>query len=310
MPAIEVQGLTKAYDGVVVLDHVSFSVAEGEIFGIVGPNGAGKTTTVESVAGLRVPDGGMISVLGLHPVRDRYEITERLGVQLQESRLPDRIRVQEALELHASFYRSPRDWHELAATLELEDRLSMKYKDLSGGQKQRLAVALALVGGPEIAILDELTTGLDPQARRSAWDMVERIRDDGTTVVLVTHFMEEAERLCDRIMVIDDGRVSAIDTPGGLVASVGGSQVLRFRPSEAVREEDLLALGDVTSATRRADELVVVGGNEVVQQVTTFLAHRRVMAHGLRVETTSLEDAYLELTNGTTATNDVQEALR
>ena len=307
MPAIEVQGLTKAYDGTVVLDDISFSVNEGEIFGIVGPNGAGKTTTVESVAGLRVPDDGTISVLGLHPIRDRYEVTERLGVQLQESRLQDRIKVREALELHASFYRDPQDWRELAATLDLGDRMDVRYKDLSGGQKQRLAVALALIGSPEIAILDELTTGLDPLARRSAWDMVEGIRDDGTTVVLVTHFMEEAERLCDRIMVVDGGRVSAIDTPDGLVASVGGSQILRFRPSEPVRDADLLALDDVTSATRRGDELVVVGRDAVVQQVTTFLAHRSVMAHGLRVETTTLEDAYLELTNGS---NDLQEARR
>ena len=307
MAAIEVQGLTKAYDGTVVLDDISFSVAEGEIFGIVGPNGAGKTTTVESVAGLRVPDGGTISVLGLHPIEDRYEVTERLGVQLQESRLQDRIKVREALELHASFYRAPRDWHELATTLGLDDRLDVRYKDLSGGQKQRLAVALALIGAPRIAILDELTTGLDPQARRSAWDMVERIRDDGTTVVLVTHFMEEAERLCDRIMVIDDGRVSAIDTPDGLVASVGGSQILRFRPSKPLHDDELLVLADVTRAFHQGEEIVVTGRNDMVQHVTTFLAHRGVIAHGLRVESTSLEDAYLELTNGT---SELQEARR
>ncbi len=307
MSAIQVQNLTKTYDGTAVVDGISFSVAEGEIFGIVGPNGAGKTTTVESVAGLRVPDGGTITVLGMHPIKDRYEVTERLGVQLQESRLQDRIKVKEAMELYASFYRAPRDWRDLAATLDLEDRLHVRYKDLSGGQKQRLAVALALIGAPQIAILDELTTGLDPQARRSAWDMVERIRDDGTTVVLVTHFMEEAERLCDRIMVIDDGRVSAIDTPEGLVASVGGSQILRFRPSELVRDDELLELGDVTTASHRGDEIVVAGHGDVVQQVTTFLAHRGVIARGLRVETTSLEDAYLELTNGT---NELQEAGR
>lgn len=306
MSAIEVHGLKKIYDGTVVVDDISFSVAEGEIFGIVGPNGAGKTTTVESVAGLRVPDAGTISVFGLHPIEDRYEVTERVGVQLQESRLQDRIKVREALELHASFYRAPRDWRDLAATFDLEDRLNMRYRDLSGGQKQRLAVALALIGDPQLAILDELTTGLDPQARRSAWDLVQRIRDDGTTVVLVTHFMEEAERLCDRIMIIDRGQVSAVDTPEGLVASVGGSQLLRFRPSEPLRDEELLELGDVTRATHRGDEVIVAGRNDVVQQVTTFLAHRGVIAAGLRVETTSLEDAYLELTG----TNELQEVRR
>lgn len=304
MPAIDVHGLTKAYDGVAVVDDVSFSVAESEIFGIVGPNGAGKTTTVETVAGLRTPDRGTIDVLGFHPVDDRAEITERVGVQLQESRLQDRIRVREALELYASFYRAPRDWRELADRFDLGGRMGTAYKDLSGGQKQRLAVALALVGAPRIAILDELTTGLDPQARRSAWETVERIRDDGTTVVLVTHFMEEAERLCDRIMVLDEGRVSAIDTPRGLVAGVGGARILRFRPSHPIGDGDLLALDDVTRVTRHDAQVVVTGGDDMVQQVTALLAHRGVVAHDLRVEQTSLEDAYLTMTGGS---NDRRE---
>ena len=211
MPVIEVDHLVKTYDSTNVVDGVSFNVEAGEIFGIVGPNGAGKTTTVESVVGLRRPDGGSIRVLGLDPIRDRYELTQRVGAQLQESRLQDKIRVGEALELYASFYRDPVDWRELIERLGLDGKAHAKYSDLSGGQKQRLSVALALVGSPEIAVLDELTTGLDPQARRSTWDTIEQIRDDGVTVVLVTHFMEEAERLCDRVMVIDGGRVTAID---------------------------------------------------------------------------------------------------
>ena len=299
MPIIEVANLVKTYDDVDVVDGVSFSVEEGEIFGIVGPNGAGKTTTVECVEGLRRPDSGAIQVLGLDPIRDRYEVTQRLGAQLQESRLQDKIKVGEALELYASFYRDPADWHELLDRLGLQGKVDSKYAKLSGGQKQRLAIALALVGSPEIAILDELTTGLDPQARRSTWDTIEEIRAAGVTVVLVTHFMEEAERLCDRIMVIDRGRVVALDSPSGLIRKIGSEQRLTFRPSEPIDDEVFANLPDVTTVGHSGSHVVITGTSNVVQAVTALLAGLGVVAEELRVEQTSLEDAYLELTSGT-----------
>ena len=296
MPVIEVANLVKTYDGTNVVDDVSFSVDAGEIFGIVGPNGAGKTTTVESIEGLRRPDGGSIRVLGLDPTRDRYEVTQRVGVQLQESRLQDKLRVGEALELYASFYSNPADWRDLLDRLGLQSKVDAKYSDLSGGQKQRLAVALALVGSPEIAILDELTTGLDPQARRSVWENIEQIRDAGVTVVLVTHFMEEAERLCDRIMVVDQGRVVAVDTPSGLVDRIGSEQRIRFRPSVPIEDADLAALPEVTKVTHSGPQVIVSGTGNVVHAVTSFLAQRRVIAQELRIEQNNLEDAYLALT--------------
>ncbi len=190
MTAIEVEGLVKRYDNRTVVDDVSFTVEAGEVFGIVGPNGAGKTTIVEMIEGLRRPDAGRIRVLGLDPLADAAEVRQRLGVQLQESRLPDKLRVWEAMDLFASMYADPAPWPELLDRLGLSDRRNARYKDLSGGQKQRLSAALALVGDPEVVVLDELTTGLDPQARRATWDMIEGIRDDGVTIVLVTHFME------------------------------------------------------------------------------------------------------------------------
>ena len=299
MSIIEVASLVKTYDEVDVVDGVSFSVEEGEIFGIVGPNGAGKTTTVECVEGLRRPDDGSIQVLGLDPIRDRYEVTQRLGAQLQESRLQDKIKVGEALDLYASFYRDPADWHELLDRLGLQDKVNSKYAKLSGGQKQRLAIALALIGSPEIAILDELTTGLDPQARRSTWDTIEEIRAAGVTVVLVTHFMEEAERLCDRIMVIDRGRVVALDSPSGLIRKIGSEQRLTFRPSEPIDDEVFANLTDVTSVSHSGGHVVITGTGNVVLAVTGLLADRQIVAEELRVEQTSLEDAYLELTSGT-----------
>ena len=297
MPVIEVEDLVKTYDGVNVVDGVSFSVEEGEIFGIVGPNGAGKTTTVECVEGLRRPDDGSIQVLGLDPILDRYEITERVGAQLQESRLQDKITVAEALELYSSFYEDPTDWLELLDRLGLQDKVDARYAKLSGGQKQRLAIALALVGSPEIAVLDELTTGLDPQARRSMWDTIEEIRKGGVTVVLVTHFMEEAERLCDRVMVVDHGRVVAIDSPSGLIRRVGSEQRLTFRPSRPIEDEAFTNVPDIATVERSGSDVVITGTGNLVHTVTAILADRQIIAEELRVEQTSLEDAYLELTS-------------
>ncbi len=306
MAVIEVIDLVKEYNGEAVVDGVSFGVEEGEIFGIVGPNGAGKTTIVESIEGLRRPDGGSIRVLGLDPISDRYKVTERLGAQLQESRLQDKIRVGEALEVYASFYRNPADWHALLDRLGLAGKERARYSELSGGQKQRLSLALALVGTPEIAVLDELTTGLDPEARRSTWDTIEQIRASGVTVVLVTHFMEEAERLCDRIMVIASGRAVAIDSPAGLVERIGTEQRLRFRPSEPIEDATIAALPDVTEVERSGPQIVVSGTGNVVHAVTALLAQRGVIAENLRIEQVSLEDAYLALTSRDGAPGDAK----
>jgi ABC-2 type transport system ATP-binding protein len=220
VPIIEVQHLHKRYKDTVAVEDVSFTVERGEIFGIVGPNGAGKTTTVETVEGLRTPDRGTVRVLGLDPWRDRAELRQRVGVQLQQSDLYDKVRVGESLELFASFYRDPADPDRLLEELGLAGKRNASFDQLSGGQRQRLSIALALVGNPEVAILDELSTGLDPHARRETWRLIEQVRAGGVTVVLVSHYMEEIGRLSDRVAVLDAGRVVAIDTPERLTARV------------------------------------------------------------------------------------------
>ncbi|MBQ1018099.1 ABC transporter ATP-binding protein [Micromonospora sp. D93] len=296
MPVIEVTHLKKLYGDLVAVDDVSLAVEAGEIFGVLGPNGAGKTTTVECVAGLRVPDGGGVSVLGLDPRRDAAQLRQRVGVQLQESQLPDRLRVSEALELYASFYSNPADPAELIDKLGLGDKRNTAYKKLSGGQKQRLSIALALVGNPEIAILDELTTGLDPQARRDTWGLIEQVRDSGVTIVLVTHFMEEAERLCDRVAVIDRGRVVALDSPAGLVSTVAPEQRIRFRPSAPVDDRLLTDLPEVSAVQRTGSQVVVIGTGELLHAVTSVLARHQIVAADLRLEQSTLDDAFVELT--------------
>ncbi|MEU8182397.1 ABC transporter ATP-binding protein [Micromonospora sp. NPDC049044] len=296
MPVIEVTHLKKRYGDLVAVDDVSLTVEAGEIFGVLGPNGAGKTTTVECVAGLRVPDGGGVSVLGLDPRRDATQLRQRVGVQLQESQLPDRLRVAEALELYASFYRNPADPAALIDKLGLGEKRNTAYKKLSGGQKQRLSIALALVGNPEIAILDELTTGLDPQARRDTWGLIEQVRDSGVTIVLVTHFMEEAERLCDRVAVIDRGRVVALDTPTGLVSSVAPEQRIRFRPSVPVDDRLLTDLPEVSAVQRTGSQVVVTGTGDLLHAVTSVLARHQIIAADLRLEQSTLDDAFVELT--------------
>jgi ABC-2 type transport system ATP-binding protein len=293
---IEVRDLHKNYGGTVAVDDISFTVHRGEIFGILGPNGAGKTTTVECIEGLREPDRGIISVLGLHPLRDHAELTQRLGVQLQEGRLPDQLKVAEALELYSSFYPSPADRRALMDQLGLTSKARTAFAKLSGGQKQRLSIALALVGQPEVAVLDELTTGLDPQARRDTWDLIESIRDRGVTIVLVTHFMAEAERLCDRVALIDAGRVAALDTPAALAERVQSEQRIQFSPSVPFDDRLLAGLPDVTDVIHRGDVVVVTGNSNALNAVTSVLARNQIVARHLRVEQASLEDAFLALT--------------
>ncbi|HEY4867095.1 MAG TPA: ABC transporter ATP-binding protein [Candidatus Dormibacteraeota bacterium] len=294
---IEVSSLNKRYGSKVAVEDVSFSVDQGEIFGIVGPNGAGKTTTVECIEGLRKPDGGSVSVLGLDPQRDGAELRQRLGAQLQQSDLPEKLKVWEALDLYASFYPHPADWVRLLESLGLAEKRNTRFGKLSGGQKQRLSIALALVGNPEVAILDELTTGLDPHARRETWDLIEGIRERGVTVLLVTHFMEEAERLCDRIAVVDSGRVVAIDTPAGLVSRVQSEQRIRFNVSTPLNERLLTALPEVRHVSVNGSHVVVTGTGNLLNAVIAVLAGHEIVVGDLRVEQASLDDAFVALTH-------------
>ncbi|WP_217547738.1 ABC transporter ATP-binding protein [Streptomyces sp. GbtcB6] len=293
---IEVTDLRKSYGGRAVVDGVSLAVEEGEIFGILGPNGAGKTTTVECVEGLRVPDGGRARVTGLDPVADHERVARVLGAQLQESELQAKLTVREALELYASFYTSPLDWAPLAERLGLTGKLATRFGKLSGGQKQRLFIALALIGNPRVVVLDELTTGLDPRARRDTWKLIEDVRDRGVTVLLVTHFMEEAQRLCDRIAVIDKGRVAALDTPAGLIRRSAGATVISFTPSAPLDDHDLAALPALASVERKDGRITLSGTDETVNAVITLLARHRITAHQLRVVDATLDDAFLDLT--------------
>ena len=294
--AVEIAHLRKAYGDVVAVDDVSFSVAEGEIFGILGPNGAGKTTTVECVLGLRSPDAGSIRVTGLDPGQDREDLHVIVGAQLQESALPPKLRVGEILDLYRSFYRAPADVGELVDALGLAGKRKDYYRSLSGGQRQRLSIALALIGRPKIAVLDEMTSGLDPQARRDTWDLVEGVRNRGVTILLVTHFMEEAERLCDRVALIDAGHVVALDSPAGLAARASGGTSVRFVPSAPFDDRLLSRLPEVRAVTRSGSHVIVTGTGELVNAVILTLAAAGVIAREVQIDSSTLEDAFVKLT--------------
>jgi ABC-2 type transport system ATP-binding protein len=293
---IEVLHLRKSYGETVAVDDVSFSVDQGEIFGILGPNGAGKTTTIECVIGLRSPDSGSVRVMGLNPLEDSEQLHQIVGAQLQASALPARLRVAEILGFYRSFYRQPADVGELVHALGLAEKLKDYYKPLSGGQKQRLSIALALIGRPKIAMLDEMTTGLDPQARRDTWDLIEGMRDRGVTIVLVTHYMDEAERLCDRVAMIDRGQIVATGTPAGLAERAGGGQRVRFVPSGPFDDRLLTGLPEVRSIQRHGRHVVVTGSDELVSAVILALASAGLTAGDVRMESSTLEDAFVRLT--------------
>ncbi len=300
--AVTVQNLVKRYGHLVAVDDVSLSIHEGEIFGIIGPNGAGKTTTVECISGLRAPDSGSISVYGLSPQKDRNKIREFVGVQLQESALPPRIKVGEAVKLFASFYPNPLDPEQLLESLGIEQIVNSSFKNLSGGQKQRVSVALALVGNPKLAILDELTTGLDPEARREIWSLIERMRDRGVTVILVTHFMDEAERLCDRLALINHGAVTVLDTPEAIAARAGGSRV-RFVPSQPVNEQTLRAIPGVNQIERKEKYVTVTGTGDLAGALMNALAAIGVRVSEVEARTGNLEDAFIKLTKDDASSN-------
>ena len=294
-PAVEVHDLRKAYDGRTVVDEVSFTVEEGEILAILGPNGAGKTTTVESIAGLRPLDAGSVRVVGHDPVVDRADVRDVLGVQLQESSFPDRLTAREIIDTYRGLYADPLDTDELLDLLGLGPSAATRYAALSGGQQQRVSIAVALVGRPRVVILDELTTGLDPQARRDTWGLVEDLRDSGVTVLLVTHSMEEAERLADRVALLDRGRLVALDTPGGLVESAGLEQRLRFSTSTRFDEDWIRRLPEVSGVARVGDEFVVTGDGRMLFSVVSLLAAHDIVPGRLQVDQPTLDDAVVSL---------------
>ncbi len=296
-PVVQVEHLHKVYGSTVAVDDVSFEVYEREIFGMVGPNGAGKTTTIECIEGLRRPESGHVRVLGLDPQRDGYALRSRIGIQLQESALQDRLKVWEALDLFASFYPRSAGWQPLLEQLGLADRRNTPFAKLSGGQKQRLFIALALVNDPDVVFLDELTTGLDPQARRAMWDLVRQIRDRGKTVFLTTHFMEEAERLCDQVAIMDHGRIVALDTPENLIRSLAADHRLVFSVDGEFEAQHLRNLPGVSRIETTGERVIVYGhAGEFVSEVVNALAKSGVHFHDLRTEQPTLEDVFLSLT--------------
>ena len=292
---VDVQHLEKRYGGFVAVEDVTFSVEEGEIFGILGPNGAGKTTTVECLQGLRRADGGELQVLGYDPRIDAGRLRREIGSQLQESALPDRIKVWEALDLFSSLGPSGHPWEAVMDQWGLSPKRDAKFGNLSGGQQQRLFVALAVVNAPRLVFFDEMTTGLDPKSRRVTWDLVRQVRDRGATVVLVTHFMDEAEDLCDRIAVINKKRVVAIDTPDGLVERFGGATTVTFS-TDATDLGFLDRVGEVDGVSRRGRTVTVAGRGALLASVAAALVSNGLKPLDLAANRASLEDVFLTIT--------------
>lgn len=294
---IRCKDVKKHYGELHAVDGVSFDVIQGEIFGMIGPNGAGKTTLMECVEGLRTRDSGSVEVLGMDPERQALQVRERTGLQLQYAALPSRIKVGEALELFSSFYQKPADWRQVLGRLGLGDKTSSYVDKLSGGQRQRVFIALALINNPEVVFVDEITTGLDPQARIAVWDVIRDIRDNGATVFLTTHFMEEAERLCDRVAIVDHGQIVAIDTVPKLIASIGSESRITFTVDGAPPIEALKAVPGVSAVEHTAGQVVIRGsGNRLAQQIMGVMADADLPVQDLRSEQPSLEDVFLALT--------------
>ncbi|MEO8910293.1 MAG: ABC transporter ATP-binding protein [Gemmatimonadaceae bacterium] len=297
-PVIQVSGIRKTYGKTVAVEDVSFEVSDGEIFGLIGPNGAGKTTTMECVEGIRTPDRGSISVLGLNPFRDVYQLQERIGVQLQQAQLQKRIKVWEAMHLWASLYRKPSSvGDQLLEQLGLVEKRNAWFMTLSGGQKQRLFIALALINDPEVVFLDELTTGLDPQARRVIWELVRDIRARGKTVFLTTHLMEEAERLCDRVSIIENGRIIDMDQPQRLVDKYCPERSVTLATTDTNAAECLDRIPGVESVKRQDSRYTIRGlGDRFVTDVIRCLSENHITVTDFRTEMPNLEDVFLKLT--------------
>jgi ABC-2 type transport system ATP-binding protein len=298
---IEVSGVRKTYGSTVAVAEATFEVNQGEIFGLIGPNGAGKTTTMECIEGLRKPDRGSIAVLGLDPFRQVYQLQERIGVQLQQAQLQKRIKVWEAVDLWASLYRKKAvDGERLLEQLGLADKRGSWFMDLSGGQKQRLFIALALINDPEVVFLDELTTGLDPQSRRTIWELVRGIRERGKTVFLTTHLMEEAERLCDRVAIMEHGRIVDIDTPKGLVARYCPERTVVLETENATAKELFERIPGVASVSCIDRQFTLGGrGDDFVTEVIQCLSENRIRVTDFRTILANLEDVFLKLTGRT-----------
>jgi ABC-2 type transport system ATP-binding protein len=294
---IRVDSIRKAYGSTVAVDGVSFDVEQAEIFGLIGPNGAGKTTTMECVEGVRRPDAGSISVLGMDPVRQAYALQQRIGVQLQEAQLQKRIKVREAVDLWSSLYRTRVDGDQLLAQLGLSEKRNAWFMTLSGGQKQRLFIALALINDPEVVFLDELTTGLDPQARRAIWELVRGIRARGKTVFLTTHLMEEAERLCDRVAIIDHGRLIDAGTPAALVRRHCPERTVIVTTVDSTAAERFRAMPGIDAVEVSGDDVSIRGsGDDFVTRVIQYLAEHRIAVGDLRTINPTLEDVFLRVT--------------
>ena len=299
-PAIHVGAIRKTYGRTVAVDEVSFDVRPGEIFGLIGPNGAGKTTTLECVEGLRAPDRGVIAVLGLNPTRDARALQQRIGVQLQDAQLQKRIKVREAVAFWASLYRKTADADRLIDQLGLGDKRNAWFMTLSGGQKQRLFIALALINDPELVFLDELTTGLDPQARRAIWDLVRGIRQRGKTVFLTTHLMEEAERLCDRVAIMDHGRIVDVGAPVELVRRHCPEQTVVLATEDGMATARFGEIPGVEEVTRQGSVVTVRGrAGDLVTHVIRSVAEHRIHVSDFRTEVPTLEDVFLKLTGHT-----------
>ena len=298
MAALQVEGLTKRYGDLVAVDQVSFAVSRGELFGILGPNGAGKTTTLEIIEGLRRPDAGQITILGLDAVGQRRQVQERIGVQLQTQTLWPELTVSETLELFAALYPRRLPLHALLDHFALVDKANALVKHLSGGQKQRLAVATAMVNDPELVFLDEPTTGLDPQARLSFWEIIAQMREEGKTVILTTHYMEEAEALCQRVAIMDHGRIIADDSPRGLVRSLEFENTIEAVLDGEVNEEQLSAMPAVLSV-RQGNGDYLIHSNDVAATLATLMrlsAEVGFSVQNLQVRTATLEDVFISLT--------------
>ena len=296
-PVIQVLGIRKTYKATVAVSDVSFEVNEGEIFGLIGPNGAGKTTTMECVEGVRRPDRGAISILGLDPFRDVYRLQNRIGVQLQQAQLQKRIKVWEAVDLWASLYTRAVDGDRLLEQLGLANKRSAWFMTLSGGQKQRLFIALALINDPEVVFLDELTTGLDPQSRLAIWELVRGIRDRGKTVFMTTHLMEEAERLCDRVAIIEHGKIIDIGSPEELVRRHCPTRTVLLATGDALADERLRGIPSVETVTHQDSRFTIQGlGDDFVTEVIQCLSEHRIRVTDFRTVLPSLEDVFLKLT--------------
>jgi ABC-2 type transport system ATP-binding protein len=294
---IHVSGIRKTYGATVAVSDISFEVSEGEIFGLIGPNGAGKTTTMECVEGVRRADRGTISILGLDPIRDVYQLQNRIGVQLQQAQLQKRIKVWEAVDLWASLYSKTVDGGGLLEQLGLAQKRNAWFMTLSGGQKQRLFIALALINDPEVVFLDELTTGLDPQSRRAIWDLVRGIRDRGKTVCMTTHLMEEAERLCDRVAIIEHGKVIDIGSPTGLVARHCPTRTVVLATANALAGEWLRRIPSAEIISHEQSRFTVQGaGDDFVTEVIQCLSENQIRVTEFRTVLPSLEDVFLKLT--------------